>query len=84
MSEGSFQEVVDRKRRQRMDAIDRLDPEHRKLVHVYGYHIVKTLIDVGVTKPTHIRHVVETILDEFSPSRGSYSQQGVRTQIDEQ
>ena len=36
-------------------------------------------MDVGVEKPKHIRHVVETVLNEFSPTRGSFSAQGIRT-----
>jgi hypothetical protein len=65
-----------------MNAIDNLSPELRSLVHSYGYAVVHMLLGLGVTKPRHIRHVVETILDEFSPTRGSYSQQGIRTEVD--
>lgn len=59
----------------RMAQVDALSPEHRALVHEYGYATVKTLLDLGVKKPRQIRHVVETILDEFSPTRGSFSKQ---------
>jgi hypothetical protein len=50
-------------------------------VHEYGFNVVNALIDVKVTKPKHIRHVVELILNEFSPTRGSYSKQGLRTEV---
>jgi len=74
-----FQPVVDRRRADRMAAIDRLSPEMRGLVHDYGYTVVKAFLDIGVIKPRHIKHLVETVLDEFSPTRGSFSSQGVRT-----
>lgn len=77
------QDFVDRKRRQRMEQIDALPSDLRELVHKYGYTVVRTCMDLGVTKPRHITHLVERILDEFSPTRGSYSQQGIRVQIDE-
>lgn len=76
-----FDQVVDTKRANRMGAIDKLSPELRSLVHDYGYPVVKSLMDVGVTKPKQIKHVVERILDEFSPTRGSFSQQGIRSQL---
>ena len=64
----------------RMAVVDDMSPAMRELVNEYGFAVVRTLLDVGVTKPRHVRHVVETILDEFSPTRGSYSKQGVRTE----
>lgn len=63
------------RRASRMDYVDSLPAEVRALVHEYGLATVKTLLDLGVRKPRQIRHVVETILDEFSPTRGSYSRQ---------
>lgn len=77
-----FQDMVDRKRSNRMRAIDSLPPAIRELVHVYGYVSVKTLMDCGVVKPNQIRHCIERILDEFSPTRGSFSIQGVRKHIE--
>lgn len=74
----SFQENVDRRRVNRMAAIDALSPEQRALVHEYGFNVVKALMDLGVRKPSAIRHVVETVLDEFSPTRGTGSSQGTR------
>jgi hypothetical protein len=53
----------------------------RLLVHKYGFTVVKTCMDLGVRQPKHITHLVECILDEFSPTRGSYSKQGVRTEV---
>jgi hypothetical protein len=79
--EEPFEVMVQRKRMARMTKVDELSPEMRELVHEYGLTVVTTCIDIGVIKPKHIRHLVETILDEFSPSRGSFSKQGKRTEI---
>lgn len=73
-----FQASVDRRRGARMAAIDALSAAHRELVHDYGYTVVRACMDCGVVKPKQIRHLVETVLDEFSPTRGSYSSQGTR------
>lgn len=67
------------RRSARMSKIDAMPPGLRELVNDYGLMTVQTLLDVGVTKPKQIRHVVEVILDEFSPTRGSKSAQGIRT-----
>lgn len=64
-----------------MRKIDNLSPELRELVHSYGFTVVKSFMDVGVSKPKHIRHLVETVLDNFSPTRGTFSNQGVSTQL---
>jgi len=77
-----FVAEVERRRVARMEAIDALPPDIRGLVHDYGYPTVKTCMDLGVTKAKHIRHLVETVLNEFSPTRGSFSIQGRRTQLD--
>lgn len=73
------QAIAERKSAARMAVIDSLSPDHRKLVHEYSYYVVKAFMDVGVTKPRHIRHLVETVLDEFSPTRGGRSHQGRST-----
>lgn len=72
---------VDRQRRARMQRIDELPAEVRALVHEYGFRIVDNFLMCGVTKPRQIRHLVELVLDEYSPTRGSHSRQGIRTQI---
>lgn len=77
----SMDEIVDTKRANRMAKIDSYDPAIRSLIHEYGYNVVKTIHDLGVTKPAQIKHIVETVLDEFSPTRGSYSRQGIRTEV---
>jgi hypothetical protein len=77
-----LQAVVDLKRRNRMAMIDAYSPAIRELIHEYGLTVVKTIHELGVTKPTQIRHIVETVLNEFSPTRGSYSIQGIRSEID--
>jgi hypothetical protein len=79
LSNQEFARYVQKKRIARMATVDDMKPEYRSLVHEYGLNVVKTLIDLGVTKPNQIRHVVETVLDEFSPTRGSFSSQGVST-----
>lgn len=65
----------------RMERIDAMPEDLRKLVHSYGLAVVETCTALGVTKARHIRHIVETVLDEFSPTRGAYSRQGVRTEV---
>lgn len=72
------QELVDAKRRRRMEEIDKMPADLRELVHAYGLTVVRALMDCGVKKPNQIRHVVETILDEFSPTRSTRSFQGPR------
>lgn len=69
------------KRRNRMQMVDRMSPEIRKLVHDYGLNVVKAFMNLGVTTPRHIKHLVETVLDDFSPTRGSYSSQGKRGDV---
>jgi hypothetical protein len=76
-----FDAFIAKKREKRFAQIDALTPELRALVHEYGYTVVKTLMDIGVTKPKQIRHIVETVLDEFSPTRGSYANQGRRVEL---
>lgn len=83
MSDLEFQVKVQAKRVKRMNEIDQFDPATRTLIHAYGFNIVKAFSDLGVKKPSQIKHLVEMVLDEFSPTRGSYSIQGVRTQIDD-
>lgn len=58
-----------------------MTPEMRAVVHEYGYSVVHMLTGFGINKPRQIKHVVETILDEFSPTRGSFSKQGIRTEV---
>lgn len=67
---------VERRRLNRMQSVDRLAPEMRKVVHDYGLNVVQAFIDNGIVRPNIIRHLVETVLDEFSPTRGTSSSQG--------
>lgn len=64
------------RREQRMARVDGLPPDIRALVHDYGLNVVQAHLDIGVTKAKHIRHLVETVINEFSPTRGSTSYQG--------
>lgn len=74
----AFFAIVDQKRRNRMDAIDNLSPALRQCVHEYGWTTVNSFMALGIKNPKHIRHLVETVLNEFSPTRGSSSAQGIR------
>lgn len=78
-----FQRAVDSRRSKRMAHIDQMTPEMRELVNEYGYSVVRNFLNCGVTKTKQIRHLVETVLDEFSPTRGSFSVQGIRTYHDD-
>lgn len=73
---------IDAKRAARMEGVDRMPQELRALVHEYGLNVVTALLQCGVSKPNRIRHIVETVLDEFSPTRGSCSAQGPRDHSD--
>lgn len=64
-----------------MERVDDLPKELRDLANDYGFHVVNSFMMVGVTSARHIRHLVEIVLDEFSPTRGTKSQQGIRTQV---
>lgn len=74
-----FQLAAERRRAARMNQIDALPADVRELVHEYGFTVVKSFMDIGVVKAKHIHHLVETVLNEFSPTRGSFSAQGIRT-----
>lgn len=74
-------ELIALRRAERMSEIDKLPPPLRECVHDYGWAIVHTLLELGIEKPRHIRHIVELVLDEFSPTRGSLSAQGIRPSL---
>ncbi len=76
-----FDALLTAKRVRRMDRIDNMPPGLRECVHEYGLNIVDMCLSYGVDKPERIRHLVNTILREMSPTRGSFSQQGVRTKV---
>lgn len=77
----SEQSWVDGKRQARMARIDGLTPELRALVHEYGFNVVQQFMQSGVTSARAIRHLVESVLDEFSPTRGTFSSQGIRNPL---
>lgn len=72
---------MDIKRKKRMAGVDAYDPAIRSLIHEYGLNVVKTIYDLGVRKPNQIKQIVETVLNELSPTRGAYSMQGIRGDI---
>lgn len=70
------EEAIERRRNARMATVDAMPAATRELVNVYGFKIVTTCLHLGISKPRHIRHLVETILDEMVPTRGASSSQG--------
>lgn len=80
-SEDKFAAAVQGKRIKRMNHVDNMPAELRALVHEYGLSIVQQFINCGVTKAGHIRHLVESTLDEFSPTRGATSSQGPTSRV---
>lgn len=70
--------AIDRRRAVRMQTIDAMPPPMRELVNAYGYFVVNQFIDCGIKDARRIRHLVEVVLDEFSPTRGTKSSQGAR------
>lgn len=78
----SLEQHAQETRAARMAKIDDASPEMRAVFNDYGSGLVFQFINLGITNPRHIRHLVETTLDEFSPTRGSYSKQGIRTEVD--
>lgn len=77
-----FEARIAQRRRERMERVDAMPSELRELVHAYGLRVVDTCLALGVKQPRHIKHIVEAVLDEFSPTRGSHSSQGTRCYID--
>ena len=71
-----FEALVSKRRKDRFETIDNMTPELRELVYDYGLSVVQTALQVGIKKPKQIRHMVETVLNEFSPTRGNFSSQG--------
>lgn len=80
-SDQEHQEYVDMKRRKRFEQIDSYPPEIRALINEYSLNVVRACLDLGIKKPQQIKHLVQTVLDEFSPTRGSFAIQGIRNQI---
>lgn len=76
-----FVAIVSHRRQARMARVDALPDDLRELVHEYGLCVVDQFMRHGIMKVRVIRHLVETVLDEFSPTRGSKSKQGIRTEI---
>jgi len=59
------------KRQKRFEKIDALSPQLRELVHEWGFTIVDNFMMCGVTKPKHIRHLINTVLNETVRGGGS-------------
>lgn len=58
---------LEAKIRRRMEVIDSLTPDQRKVVHDFGWHLVKEFMQRGVTRPKDIRALVNTVLNELRP-----------------
>lgn len=80
-SQAEHQAYVDGKRIKRMATIDGMPADLRALVNDYGLNIVQQFLNFGIRNPKQIRHLVETVLDEFSPTRGTFSGQGLRVAL---
>lgn len=80
--EPSYADKIEQRRAARMRAFDSWPPELRDLVNEYGFKIIDTMLQHKVTKPKAIRHIVETILDECVPTRGSRSAQGTQSRLE--
>lgn len=76
-----FEELARVRSEVRMQQIDSLPADIKALVHEYGWNLVKAYRDVGVLKARHIKHLIETTMNELSAVRGSYSKQGLRVDV---
>lgn len=82
LSPEEFEHRIAQRRIDRMERIDAMPADLRELVHKCGLRVVDTCMALGVKKPRHITHLVEAVLDEFSPTRGTHSSQGARAHVD--
>lgn len=51
------------RRAKRMARIDAMPPDIRACVHDFGLTIVQAMLEAGVKKAKHIRHIVRTVRD---------------------
>ncbi len=56
----------------RMNRVDAMNPDVRKVVHDYGLTIVDAFLQLGITEARHMRHLITTIVRETrgDPSQG--------------
>lgn len=80
-SEAEHNARVQQKRQIRMKIYDDQHPEVRKLINEYGFSLVHAFALCGVTKHNHVRHLIEKVLDEMSPTRGGGSVQGPNSYV---
>ena len=61
------------RRATRMARVDAMPPEIRACVHEYGLTIVDSMMDVGIKKAKHIRHLVEIVRRESYQSARDFA-----------
>lgn len=66
-------EGISQKTLRSLDDVDRMSPELRKCVHEFGYEVVSSIIQAGVTNPNKIRNIIHSCL--LGP-RNSYNRSG--------
>lgn len=49
------------RRMARMDMVDSMTAPLRNLVHEHGLTVVKAFLDLGVSNPRHIQHLITTV-----------------------
>lgn len=74
-----FLRDVAKRRSDRMRVVDGMSEDWRALVHEYGYSVIHQMRNCGVTQANHARHIIETVLNELSPTRHGFSNQGQST-----
>lgn len=72
----TFEEAVERRRQSRMAVVDGYPAELCELVHEYGLNVVQAFVQHKIGTPRIMRHLIDTVLSELSPVRGSSSHQG--------
>lgn len=61
MAERMSSEAVKPRVERRMAVIDSQPPAIRALVHEYGWNVIKSFLDAGVTKPNQIKHCIHVV-----------------------
>lgn len=62
-----FNQATSERAAKRMDRVDAMPPDLRKVVHEYGLEVVQEFINCGVKTPKTIRHLIATVRHEDHP-----------------